>query len=634
MKKELFLLLILITISGKAEDIWDYSVPNMAYLHRTTAEPWDIHVLIIDLKNPGLNVGSVLAQDKVWGREVVSQMATRHGAIAAINGDFCSLNNGIPQGITVVDNEIMVAPKYRTALGFTNNYSALVGMWTDRWNWYAKVIDEQNNERDIVMMNLDVNQDWLCLFTDDYGHSTPGNALSNNVVEVVVGADSLVQEIRHNQSGITIPLDSYVLIGREQAANWLLSNITVDERLTLDLITNPDWHNLWQSVSGGPRIVQNGQYYADPLAVFPNGEDFTMSYKNAYYNSRHPRSAAGTTVNGDTLILVVVDGRQSHSVGMTLNELANVLIEFGAIDALQYDSGGSATFFLNGSVRNQPSDGSERAVANALCVFSQERYINIAPEAIIVDYSSELLPDHPVAKLIDGHRSRNSGKWVDTVSDTPWVEFDLGVIKQISHYQLLHTFYTGDPDYMNTREYYIYTRNDTNQQWTEDFHVLNDAFEERDNLSTYPAPQSLRYIRLEITQSNHLDYEDILRQPEFEVYIVDTNWVSVSEKLVQLAGFQLYQNYPNPFNPITTIQYNLPERSDVQVTIYDLLGRRVTILVNETQDAGCKSVIWNATNDLGRPVSAGVYFYQIRVHDPDAIGAGNFMQTKKMLILK
>ena len=90
--------------------------------------------------------------------------------------------------------------------------------------------------------------------------------------------------------------------------------------------------------------------------------------------------------------------------------------------------------------------------------------------------------------------------------------------------------------------------------------------------------------------------------------------------------FVLHQNFPNPFNPVTTIRYDLPGNSFVKITIFDLLGRNVTTLVAETQKAGFKSVIWNATNNHGKPVSAGVYLYQIN--------AGEFMQTKKMLLLK
>jgi len=92
------------------------------------------------------------------------------------------------------------------------------------------------------------------------------------------------------------------------------------------------------------------------------------------------------------------------------------------------------------------------------------------------------------------------------------------------------------------------------------------------------------------------------------------------------SEFALYQNYPNPFNPITTLRYDLPENSLVNIIIYDLLGREIRTLVNTTQDAGFKSVIWDATNDYGKPVSAGVYLYQIR--------AGEFVQTRKMVLLK
>ena len=116
----------------------------------------------------------------------------------------------------------------------------------------------------------------------------------------------------------------------------------------------------------------------------------------------------------------------------------------------------------------------------------EERYKNIAPEATILDFSDELLPDFTVSKLIDGNRSRSSGKWVDTTSDTPWVELDFGEPKPITHYQLFHSFYAGDPDYLNTAEFSIYTRNDTTLSWRQDFYVSNDSlFQPRDNLCSY-----------------------------------------------------------------------------------------------------------------------------------------------------
>ncbi|SVA88813.1 uncharacterized protein METZ01_LOCUS141667, partial [marine metagenome] len=86
------------------------------------------------------------------------------------------------------------------------------------------------------------------------------------------------------------------------------------------------------------------------------------------------------------------------------------------------------------------------------------------------------------------------------------------------------------------------------------------------------------------------------------------------------------QNYPNPFNPVTTLRYDLPENGLVNITIFDMLGRQVKTLINQTQGAGYKSVIWDATNDFGSPVSAGIYLYQIQ--------SGIYLQTKKMILLK
>ena len=90
--------------------------------------------------------------------------------------------------------------------------------------------------------------------------------------------------------------------------------------------------------------------------------------------------------------------------------------------------------------------------------------------------------------------------------------------------------------------------------------------------------------------------------------------------------YSVSQNYPNPFNPTTTIRYELPVHSHVTITICDLLGRRVTTLVNENIVPGYKSVGWDGTDSFGKPVSAGLYLYQIR--------AGSFTKVRKMALLK
>ena len=88
----------------------------------------------------------------------------------------------------------------------------------------------------------------------------------------------------------------------------------------------------------------------------------------------------------------------------------------------------------------------------------------------------------------------------------------------------------------------------------------------------------------------------------------------------------LHQNYPNPFNPRTTIDFSIPQTDFVTVKIYNLEGLEITTLINDKLSVGNHSIQWKATNNLGQPVSAGIYLYQIQ--------AGEYISTKKMVLLK
>ena len=90
--------------------------------------------------------------------------------------------------------------------------------------------------------------------------------------------------------------------------------------------------------------------------------------------------------------------------------------------------------------------------------------------------------------------------------------------------------------------------------------------------------------------------------------------------------FQLFQNYPNPFNPSTRIRYGIPEQSFVTIKIYDILGNEIATLVNEEKPAGSYDVEFNIYSDEGQNLVSGVYFYKLQ--------AGNFIQTKKMALIK
>jgi hypothetical protein len=86
--------------------------------------------------------------------------------------------------------------------------------------------------------------------------------------------------------------------------------------------------------------------------------------------------------------------------------------------------------------------------------------------------------------------------------------------------------------------------------------------------------------------------------------------------------FRLIQNYPNPFNPVTVISYELPALSDVDLTIFDLLGQKAASLVSGKQPAGNYQVEWNAKN-----FASGVYFYRLTTDR-------GFTQTRKMIVVR
>ena len=101
--------------------------------------------------------------------------------------------------------------------------------------------------------------------------------------------------------------------------------------------------------------------------------------------------------------------------------------------------------------------------------------------------------------------------------------------------------------------------------------------------------------------------------------------VSIIDETLPIT-YNLHNAYPNPFNPITTLRYDLAVQTHVNITVYNMLGRKVRTILNQQQDPGYKSLIWDATNDYGKPVSAGIYLYQIQ--------AGEYISTKKMVLLK
>ena len=174
-----------------------------------------------------------------------------------------------------------------------------------------------------------------------------------------------------------------------------------------------------------------------------------------------------------------------------------------------------------------------------------------------------------------------------------------------------------------------------NLQWTASTQLNNKGFqiERKSGNADY---QAVAFIKGEGTTSEQKTYtykdQDLkegkytyrLKQIDLDGSVNYSNEVNVSVEMP--VSFNLFQNYPNPFNPSTTINFSLPQKSEVKLVVYDILGKEVKTLINGNRDAGSYEIKWNGQNNNGQSVATGIYIYRI--------SAGSFSAEKKMILMK
>ena len=343
--------------------------PGFAYLHRQVAEvPWSIHIMKIDRSRTNLELHTTLGNGNTIGMAPVSEQAARMPSrigkpIAAINGDFYRRNRGYPgdpEGIQIVDGEIVSAP-----------VSDRICMWIDaagnphRTNVVSEFqVTWPNGSTSPLGLNEDRAYDDVVLFTSVIGPSTHTWGGVDLILERSGDGPWLplrpgqtytarVREVQSNGNA-RVTHDMLVLsIGRRLSPRP--PTVGVGAILKISTATVPDLKGARTAIGGGPTLVRGGR----PAG----GYGFQM---------RHPRSAIGW--NKDFFFMVEVDGRQRNlSVGMTLSELAEYMVELGCEEAINFDGGGSATLWVLGNVMNSPSEGWERPSANALVLVQKQR---------------------------------------------------------------------------------------------------------------------------------------------------------------------------------------------------------------------------------------------------------------------
>jgi len=166
-----------------------------------------------------------------------------------------------------------------------------------------------------------------------------------------------------------------------------------------------------------------------------------------------------------------------------------------------------------------------------------------------------------------------------------------------------------------------------------------------DGLGYVPEEYDIFLINKTTKQAKNLEWDsnyrfantgpDAYLKQDFRLVIGTKDYVKENNAGVDLYpdAFTLSQNYPNPFNPQTSIMISLEDDAQVDLIIYNLLGKEVTRLaINEHRSAGYYTFIWNGRNGMGDRVSTGVYFYHAMIRD--AGGKIVMNKTKKMIFLK
>jgi exopolysaccharide biosynthesis protein len=339
---------------------------------KETAQTASVRALRIDLKKARLDV--VHAMDAAIGLEKTSSIAARHGALAAVNAGFFRIDNSIFRGDAVSVLKV--------------NGKLLSESYPDR---IALLIANKANQTNISFAHLNLsyclsikrtcypaglnrerkNNDSV-IYTPDFHHTT---LTASGGTEIVVKMGKIVQIVADRGSSL-IPPDGFVLSLSGQKREQILPLLKVGTKVNFSMTNLPQNGNSSPAVTSADESFLLSQTAEDIVGGVPqlikNGKiEITWEREKSsksFVETRHPRTAIAKLKDGRAL-LVTVDGRSESSGGMNLQELAEMLLEMGATDAMNLDGGGSTTMFLDDKVVNKPSDKEgERPVSDAILV--------------------------------------------------------------------------------------------------------------------------------------------------------------------------------------------------------------------------------------------------------------------------
>ncbi len=337
--------------------------------------PFVINLLRIDLRKAELRV--VHALDEAIGLETTSSMAARYRAVAAINAGFFNTTGtyrGDATSVLMLNGKLLSEPTMnRAAVGFIQQPEKTEIIFGHLQ--FSGTLTSPLGKHKIDGINRPRGANELLIFTPEFHRTT---LTAPDGIEIIVRQNRIIV-IKDQQGSAVIPQDGYVISASGAARDWVLQNVRIGQRLqqqtdllALEKEQADKWRRAAYIVGGTPQLIKNGR-----IEITQDLEHVAAKF----ITDRHPRTAIGKLPDGH-LLLVTVDGRQpGYSTGMALRQLAELLLEFGAVDAINLDGGGSTTMVIDGKLVNKPSDaGGERAVSDAILILENSGVRSQKPE--------------------------------------------------------------------------------------------------------------------------------------------------------------------------------------------------------------------------------------------------------------
>lgn len=290
------------------------------------------------------------------GPETTSSMCARVQCVLAVNADFMGAGGSLV-GAMVSRGELVTTPDIaHTQLSFDGAGRGTVGEGLD---WRGQVATPDGLSVALQRVNRPLVGDGVSLFSTRWGPSTlTDSSTTEAVVQLATSAvlpsgATAIRAVTLRSGGNSPIGPGQVVLAAHGAGAQALTAFARQASRTGGTLTVQT--AALQSTGASPQLLNHGQL------GYPAGN------RDSFTQSRFPRTLAGVTASGETL-LVTVDGRQTGSAGLSLLEAARLMAGLGAVDAVNLDGGGSTTFVTRGAVRNQPSDGTERRVVSALAL--------------------------------------------------------------------------------------------------------------------------------------------------------------------------------------------------------------------------------------------------------------------------